>query len=1017
MEPGSLGVTVRLTSAVAAPLVRKLFARPGRGADLVERPVRIAGLVAWRGEKRTLTEKDVRRLVTELVRRAVASTPPHERTIPPDEEGALVEALTTTLLALGEITMDDAQAVRLGHRSFARQLRQHVPEVERSLSADASAAYRELLELSCLHVLHFFTQRSTFVARTLLDHSRALEETVCKLDLLLDRIPEQSVGDAAFEDRYRRYVAEKYGKLTIVGLDLRSSRADWPLDSAYLSLEAVPTGGDTPHDPLRMSQTPQGPRRADQALAGQRRVLLRGVAGSGKTTLVQWLAVSAARQDVTTCLPHLLGTVPFVLPLRTVVRRGELPAPDELLRSTGNPLHSAQPTGWADRVLTAGRALLLVDGFDEIPERERERTRGWLRDLITAFPDNLWMATSRPSAIADGWLADAGFHELTLTPMNRPEVSTFVERWHRAARATTDDQDERQRLDGFQNTLLDALHRKHDLSRLATNPLMCALVCALHRDRRAHLPRGRKELYDAALSLLLDRRDTERDVGQPDGIWLSEAAQVQLLQRLAYWLIRNGQVELERDLAVELIADALPSMPAVSEQGDAPAILRHLLVRSGLLRQPTEDTVDFVHRTFQDYLGAKAAVEARDFDLMVRNAHDDQWEDVIRMAVAHARPDERARLLRKLVARGDRVKSHRARLHLLATACLEHATELDPAVREEVERRAAALVPPRDNEQARVLAEAGTVVLDLLPGPEGLTDEEARCVVVAATQVASDAAIPLISRFRSHPSLEVRAQLVWGWHRYDTDRYAEEVIAHLDEDALFFVVRSREELHALRRLGGRPWVQLRGDFTAAELTDNLDSSRLVSLHLLHNESLDDLSWINAFPQLKELVLLECPNTRDLTPLVDSRVTDLGVYNAPRPSLSVLLSLNQLTRLTIGSPPEAADLNTLLPRNAPLIDLAYLNGRLPVHGLRGLSNWRSLREIALQCAGTLTPADWAELAALPNLATLYISENLLDTVADQFPGIQSLTVIDPVHDDTASRYAPFFPNAEIIALGS
>jgi hypothetical protein len=70
MEPGTMSIAVRAASAAVGPLVRKLFTLQGRGADLVHEPVRISGLVAWRGEKRTLTAKDVRKLVDELVARA-----------------------------------------------------------------------------------------------------------------------------------------------------------------------------------------------------------------------------------------------------------------------------------------------------------------------------------------------------------------------------------------------------------------------------------------------------------------------------------------------------------------------------------------------------------------------------------------------------------------------------------------------------------------------------------------------------------------------------------------------------------------------------------------------------------------------------------------------------------------------------------------------------------------------------------------------------------------------------------
>ncbi|WP_399476872.1 hypothetical protein [Streptomyces sp. TRM68367] len=73
----------------------------------------------------------------------------------------------------------------------------------------------------------------------------------------------------------------------------------------------------------------------------------------------------------------------------------------------------------------------------------------------------------------------------------------------------------------------------------------------------------------------------------------------------------------------------LPALPAAAAQGDAGQILRHLVVRSGLLREPGAGTVEFVHRTFQDHLGAKTAVEDGDFGLLVRGAADTQWADVV----------------------------------------------------------------------------------------------------------------------------------------------------------------------------------------------------------------------------------------------------------------------------------------------------------------------------------------------------------------------------------------------------
>ncbi|MFJ9917453.1 NACHT domain-containing protein [Actinacidiphila glaucinigra] len=261
--------------------------------------------------------------------------------------------------------------------------------------------------------------------------------------------PEAAVAnpDAEFEERYRRYVERRHGQLSVVGLDLsRPDRACWPLDAAYLSLELASGGGDDLHGSMMSSATASVLRveRAEQALAGQRRTLVRGLAGSGKTTLLQWLAVAAARRTLPEELAHLDGTLPWVLPLRSLVRRG-LPTP-EYLASVGCPLHSAQPPGWIGRVLSEGRALLLVDGLDEVPQAQRGQTHEWLSEMLATYPDVAYVVTSRPSAVSEGWLANSGFTDLSVRPMNPRDVTVFVTQWHNAAAAGAESDSERRHL-------------------------------------------------------------------------------------------------------------------------------------------------------------------------------------------------------------------------------------------------------------------------------------------------------------------------------------------------------------------------------------------------------------------------------------------------------------------------------------------------------------------------------------------------------------------------------------------
>ncbi|MFJ3504072.1 NACHT domain-containing protein [Streptomyces sp. NPDC090135] len=827
MEPALIGT--RLASAAIGPLLKKLLASEGPGAGLVRKDaeVRLSGLVSFRGEKPTLTEKDVRKLAATLVERSRqgAGEPP----FPADETEAVTDALAANLLALGDLDMDDVQAVRLGHRDLARRLRAAAPAPD-GLSTDSVLYLETMTEWACLHILEFFTRRSTFIARSLVEQTRAQAELLAGVDAVLTRLPAAESRDAAFERRYLAHLAKKHGRLTIYGVDLHHSSDEWPLDMAYLSLEA--TGGEgAPEAPGR--QREQASVRADLALARHERVLLRGLAGSGKTTLVQWLTVSAAAtEDRPEGMAYLRGRVPFVLPLRALTRHGErLPSPDRFLSAAGCPL--TPPDGWTDRVLAAGRGLVLVDGIDEIPEAERGRARDWLRDLLGAYEGNRWLVTSRPTAVRDDWLAPEGFAELALAPMARTEVTTFVRRWHKAAGPDAA---------VYEQPLLDALRTAEHVAQLATNPLMCGLICALHRDRRGFLPRGRKALYEAALSMLLSRRDRERDMGAPTGLVLDEAPQIQLIQRLAYWLTLNGRTQLDRAHAASIVTEAVPAVPDASAY-PPDRVFTHLLHRSGLLREPTADTVEFVHRTFQDHLAAKALVDHWDIGVLVRHAADDQWEDVIRMAVGHARPRECAQILRELLSAADATEDRRTRLRLtlLAATALDHATELSPEVRGEVLRRTGEVIPPRDPEEARQLAEVGPLVLELLGGPEELTDEEAFTSVVAATHVGTDAALLYLARFIQHPSLAVRSQLIWSWFRFDPRSYADEIVARIDRSDLIFTVHLDPQADELIRLGlSHPLLDIGGRVSADRVAALLSLCDPVYLRLERSDEQDGL---------------------------------------------------------------------------------------------------------------------------------------------------------------------------------
>lgn len=533
------------------------------------------------------------------------------------------------------------------------------------------------------------------------------------VDLREERVHGSFPRDLRYETEYAQALGAKYRRTKIIGLDeLSRHDSEWDLDTAYLSLEVQAEDRTARRGREAPEPDPPLPRRIDALLTDRPRVLLRGEAGAGKTTLLWWLAAHASARTLDDDLAPLNGLVPFVVPLRTLrARGGRFPGPAELWNAAGLAIDAA-PEGWAGRVLASGRALLLVDGLDEVPPEDREQAHGWLSQLLARYPETRCVATVRPLAVEPDWLRSEGFAELRLLPMRNEDIQAFVSSWHRAARLS--EEDDAERLDELERDLSRQFEQNDTLRDLARTPLLCAVICALHRRRDGFLPDTRWDLYRSALTMMLGHRDQRRQVATPEGIDLSVEEHTQLLQRIAVWLVREGQSEFTREQALRQLGRALAGMERVSAQGPPKKILTHLLNRSGLLQQHADDTYQFIHRTFQDYLAAKEFVEGDHLNELLRHADEETWQDVTLLAAGHCGRRELAVLVGGLLDAGlgyGAGTDDRTTVHVLAALCAQHATYLDGPLRSRVRASMSALFPPATPSQVRSLERLGPAVL------------------------------------------------------------------------------------------------------------------------------------------------------------------------------------------------------------------------------------------------------------------------------------------------------------------
>ncbi|MFE9246179.1 NACHT domain-containing protein [Nocardiopsis sp. NPDC006938] len=797
-----------------------------------------------------------------------------------DADRAAVLAELSDTLERADLSDEAVLGADADPAELVRRIRSRIPRghLVRELGEAGARMFDVLLEECCDDLLQIVVTLPQFTPRATAETLSRLTGLSEQVAAALARIPRRTLDapegeddDAEFDRRYTRHVSQVLDTVELFGVQVKRYRPRTSLSVAYISLSVSARARRRGHDAdgrghLSLSgeedagaeEPGTATMRVESALGDARRTLVRGEAGSGKSTLLRWLAITAVREGFDGELAEWNGCTPFLVKLRSHAR-GDLPGPERFLEGTADPLAGLMPRGWVHRRLLSGRALLLVDGVDELSTAQRRKVPNWLRDLLAAYPGVRVVVTSRPAAASARWLAAEGFTTAHLEPMGPSDLRELVRQWHRAMAEVPQLPCAVEDLPGYESSLLARLEGAPHLRSLAATPLLAAMLCALNLDHRTRLPRDRMGLYAATLEMLLDRRDDERDIPSFRDVELDYGQKLRLLQDLAWRLSLSQRSELPTAVVLRQVEERLSTMPGV--RGEPGAVTEFLLQRTGTLREPVEGRVDFVHRTVQEYLTAKQAVYDHDVELLVRKAHLPSWRETVVMAAGHANRPQLEELLGGVLARIDAEPQHARTLKLLVAACLETAPTVPVGLREAIDGCVDDLLPPRDLATARSLSTAGERVLDRLPESlAGLTDAQAKATVHAVALVNGDRALEVLARegYRKDGREVVQRALQDVWGYFEPDAYARRVLADAPLEHGSLRVGSDAQLASLRHFPG------------------LRSLRVDGLVL------KDVSFLAGLSQLEELQL-------SLSRLVDAG--DLGRHSA---------TLSRLQRLYLGS---------------------------------------------------------------------------------------------------------------------
>lgn len=377
------------------------------------------------------------------------------------------------------------------------------------------------------------------------------------------------------------------------------------------------------------------------------------------------------------------------------------------------------------RRLERGGCMLLLDALDEVVDpTARQRVVAEVNRLRTAHGEgNEILVTSRIAGFP-GTLT--GYRQLEVEALKEAQIAAFVHGWFAE---TPDAQARERRVEG----LLQALGHSPRMRALASNPLLLSLMTLLY-ENRWELPERRAEVYEECVGLLTAEWDHRRGVTRAPRF--SPTQQQAILTEVAVCFHQAGTRVLER---AELLAALEEALPACGCGGADPGeALEELMRHTGLLRQKSRTSYDFVHLTFQEFFTARAFRQRGDTEALLAHAGVDWWREVIRL---YAGLEGDATLLLERFRKADL---------LLAAGCLADARPRDTA---SFRRSAEAIVgdlqtlaqedPTRRQEAADALADVGDwgakdFLIDAVSG-EGVEPVVALSALLALSQGADQA--------------------------------------------------------------------------------------------------------------------------------------------------------------------------------------------------------------------------------------------------------------------------------------
>lgn len=266
-----------------------------------------------------------------------------------------------------------------------------------------------------------------------------------------------------------------------------------------------------------------------KAVTKYNQLFILGKPGAGKTTFLKHLAIQCSQSNFQGDL------VPFFVTLKDFA---ETEAKSDLLTYLNNYIESDNSQN-LQQILNHKKALILLDGLDEVLAADSKRVIKEIETLTNKYPGNQYVMTCR---IAAKEYTFEKFTEVEIADFDWQQITTFAHNWFKEKPVKPE-------------TFLTRLEKVEPIKELVSNPLLLTLLC-ISFEELGDFPSNRKELYEEGLDALLKKWDAKRGI-QRDKVYkpLSIAKKEDLLSNIAWKTFAPGDYFFKVEQAKRYISE------------------------------------------------------------------------------------------------------------------------------------------------------------------------------------------------------------------------------------------------------------------------------------------------------------------------------------------------------------------------------------------------------------------------------------------------------------------------------